>query len=332
MNIVQHMQIFVRVVDTRSFTAAAESLSTSPGTVSRAVSDLEEHLRVRLLNRTTRRLAPTTAGVEYLERCRQILADITKAEEDVGRSTSLPSGVLRIHSFASFGQHYIVPAISEYRRQYPDVKIELRLSQSIPDLLDGSCDSSILAVSSLPDSDAVLVRLGSTYDVLCASPAYLATHDMPAEPTDLLSHECLTLNTPTFPQREWDFDGPKGKESLTIDSALQFDNAEALAVAIRQGNGIGALPVHAALAGLGDGSLVRVLPDHTVGSREICAVHPSRRYVDARTRTWLDLMRAYLPLALERDHAELNDLNAPALRQTIVEGRRNMTRGAALTH
>jgi len=147
-------------------------------------------------------------------------------------------------------------------RLFADTEPSASVAQCIPDLLDGSCDSSILAVSSLPDSDAVLVRLGSTYDVLCASPAYLSTHDMPAEPTDLLSHECLTLNTPTFPQREWDFDGPKGKKSLTIDSVLQFDNAEALAAAIRHGNGIGALPVHAALAGFGDGSLACVAGPH----------------------------------------------------------------------
>jgi DNA-binding transcriptional LysR family regulator len=319
MNTLQNMQIFVRVVEARSFTAAAELLGISPGSASRAMNELEEHLRIRLLNRTTRRIALTSAGAEYLERCRQILADIAKAEEDVTRSQVSPSGVLRIHSFASFGQHYVVPVISEYRRQYPDVKLELRLSQSIPDLLDGSCDSSILAVSSMPDSDAVLVRLGSTFDVLCASPAYLAAHGVPTEPAELESHECLTLSTPTFPQREWHFDGPRGNERLIFDSALQLDNAEALAAAIRQGIGIGALPVHAALAGLSDGSLVRVLPDHTVGSREICAVHPSRRFVDARTRAWLDMLRTYVPRALARNHEQIHALAEPRSRQTAVE-------------
>jgi DNA-binding transcriptional LysR family regulator len=338
MNTLQNMQIFVRVVEARSFTAAAESLGISPGSASRAMSELEAHLRIRLMNRTTRRIALTAAGAEYLERCREILADIAKAEEDIGGSRVSPNGVLRIHSFASFGQHYVIPVISEYRRRYPAVKIELRLSQDIPDLLDGSCDSSILAVSSLPDSGAVQVRLGSTFDVLCASPAYLSTHGVPTELADLQSHECLMLSTPTFAQREWHFDGPRGRERLTIESALQLDNAEALAAAIRQGIGIGALPVHAALAGLNDGSLVRVLPDHTIGSREICAVHPSRRFVDARTRTWLDLLRTYVPLALERNHAQISALNGSRNEQAIAEpvllsdGRSHRTPDHVLTH
>lgn len=338
MNTLHNMQIFVRVVEARSFTAAAESLGISPGSASRAMNELEAHLRIRLLNRTTRRIALTAAGAEYLERCREILADIAKAEEDIAGSRVSPSGVLRIHSFASFGQHYVVPAVSEYRRRYPDVKIELRLSQDIPDLLDGSCDSSILAVSSLPDSDAVQVRLGSTFDVLCASPAYLSTHGVPTEPADLQSHECLTLSTPTFAQRVWHFHGPQGNERLTFDSALQLDNAEALAATIRQGIGIGALPVHTALSGLSDGSLVRILPDRTVGSREICAVHPSRRFVDARTRTWLDLLRTYMPLALERNHAQISALNGPPSGPTTVEpvlvgeGRSHRAPDVVLTH
>ncbi|MEM5400388.1 MULTISPECIES: LysR family transcriptional regulator [Paraburkholderia] len=338
MNTLQNMNVFVRVVEAGSFTAAAESLDISAGSASRAINELETHLRTRLLNRTTRRIALTSAGVEYLDRCRRILADVAKAEEDMTHSRVSPSGILRIHSFASFGQHYIIPVISEYRRRYPDVKIEVRLSQDIPDLLDGSCDSSILAVSSMPDSDAVLIRLGSTFDVLCASPAYLSTHGAPTEPADLSSHECLALSTPTVRRREWQFDGPRGKEQRVFESALQLDNAEALAATIRQGMGIGALPVHAALAGLSDGSLVRVLPDYTVGSREICAVHPSRHFVDARTRTWHDLLRTCVPQALERNHAQVNALRTAVSGQTIVKppfldkGGNHLTLGAVLTH
>ncbi|KAG8153837.1 LysR family transcriptional regulator [Burkholderia catarinensis] len=308
MDTLQNMRAFVRVVEAGSFTAAAQSLNMTTSAVSRAVSDLEEHLRARLMNRSTRRLALTTAGERYLQRCQQILVDIACAEEDVSEAHESPKGVLKMQSFASIGQHYILPAISRYRKLYSDVAVELTLSQQIPDLFDGSSDVAVVAVSALPDSDILAYRLGSTYNVLCASPEYVAEHGMPERPEDLDKHECLILDSPTFAAHEWLLEGPNGAERRTINGPVQVNIAESLAVAIREGMGIGMLPVYAAVDGLSDGSLFRVLPNYLLQKKDIYALYPSRKFVDARTRTWVDFLRKYLPVVIARDQAMLDAL------------------------
>ncbi|MEX3964652.1 LysR substrate-binding domain-containing protein [Paraburkholderia sp. EG286B] len=312
MNLLQNMRTFVRVVDTGSFTAAADSLDSSSASTSRGVSELEQHLKVRLLTRSTRRIALTDAGRTYLEHCREIVHAVDEAEQEVSEAGSRARGMLRIHSFASFGQHYIVPAIHAYRRLYPEVRIDLQFSQTLPDLFDGTCDTSILAVSGLPDSEIVMHRLGSTCSILCASPAYLNARGTPRHPSDLIDHDCLALSTLTFSSREWMLEKAGGgdTENIAINSVFRINIAESLAAAIRAHMGIGPLPVYSALAGLRAGTLVRVLPEYTLQSKDICALFPSRRYVDARTRTWLDYMREFLPPALARDHASLASLSS----------------------
>jgi DNA-binding transcriptional LysR family regulator len=254
----------------------------------------------------------TDAGRNYLEHCQKIVQAIDAAEQEVCEASSRAQGVLRIHSFASFGQHYIVPAIGAYRRLHPGVRIELELSQSLPDLFDGTCDTSILAVSSLRDSEIVMHRLGSTYSVLCASQAYLNARGTPAHPGDLIEHDCLALSTPTFSPREWTLEKADGSrtECIAINSVFRINMAESLVGAIRADMGIGPLPVYSALAGLRAGTLVRVLPEYTLETKDICALFPSRRYLDARTRTWSDFMREYLPPALARDQRALKSLVA----------------------
>lgn len=189
--------------------------------------------------------------------------------------------------------------------------IDLQLSQTLPELSDGTCDTSILAVSGLPDSEMVMHRLGSTCSILCASPTYLNARGTPRHPGDLIHHDCLALSTPTFSSREWVLEQAGGgrTESIAINGVFCINIAGSLAAAIRAHMGIGPLPVHSALAGLRAGTLVRVLPEYTLESKDICALFPSRRYVDARTRTCLDSMREYLPPALARDHASLASLH-----------------------
>ncbi|MGF6414763.1 DNA-binding transcriptional LysR family regulator [Paraburkholderia sp. MM5482-R2] len=214
MDTLQNMRVFVRVVEAGSFTAAAQSLNSTTGAMSRAVSELEAHLRTRLLNRSTRRLALTTAGERYLKRSQQILADVDVAEEEASCAHERPTGALRMHSFASIGQHYVLPAISRYRELYPDVTVELTLSQRMPDLFEGSADVAVIGASTLPNSDLVSFPLGTTFSILCASPAYVRAHGALQEPADLAHHECLILHTPAFPPHEWTLDGPNGSELM----------------------------------------------------------------------------------------------------------------------
>ncbi|OAJ52337.1 LysR family transcriptional regulator [Paraburkholderia ginsengiterrae] len=308
MDTLQNMRVFVRVVEAGSFTAAAQSLNSTTGAMSRAVSELEAHLRTRLLNRSTRRLALTTAGERYLQRCQQILADVDTAEEEASCAHERPSGALRMHSFASIGQHYVLPAISRYRTLYPEVTVELTLSQRMPDLFEGSADVAVIGASTLPDSDLVSLPLGTTFSILCASPAYVRAHGAPQKPADLARHECLILHTPAFSPHEWVLDGPNGSEMMEVNGPVQVNIAESLIAAIREGMGIGMVPLYSAISGLRDGTLVRVLPEHTAQKMNVYALYPSRKFIDAKTRTWVEFLRTHLPEVIARDEALLADV------------------------
>jgi DNA-binding transcriptional LysR family regulator len=260
------------------------------------------------MNRSTRRLALTTAGERYLKRCRQILADVDTAEEEASCAHERPTGALRMHSFASIGQHYVLPAISRYRALYPEVTVELTLSQRMPDLFEGSSDVSVVTASSLPNSDLVSLLLGATFNILCASPAYLRAHAAPKQPRDLAQHECLILQTPAFPANDWLLEGPNGTELMEVSGSVQVNIAESLVVAIREGMGIGTLPLYAAIDGLRDGSMVRVLPEFTLQQMNIYALYPSRKFIDAKTRTWVEFLRAHMPKVIARDEAWLAEM------------------------
>lgn len=305
MDTLKNMRVFTRVVDAGGFTAAADSLRVSPAVISRAIFELEAHLRARLLNRSTRQVCLTPAGEQYLQNCQNILADIDRAEEEASGAHERPEGILRMSSFASIGQHYVLPAISSYRAKYPKVKIELTLSQSAPDLFGGRCDVAVVAAPSLSDSEMVSHCLGSTFCILCASPHYVSSRGIPRTPHGLIEHECLSLNTSVFSTYEWLIEGPEGRELIQISSPLEVNIAEAMIVAIREGLGIGVLPLHAAIEGLRDGTLIRVLPNHTLQKMNIYALYPSRKFTDAKTLTWVDLLRDHFPEAIARDKAML---------------------------
>jgi len=212
-----NMRVFLRVVELGSFTAAAQTLDKTTGAVSRAISDLETHLQIRLLNRSTRRLSVTDAGQRFLFRCRQILEDLDRAEAEAKNARDRPYGVLRMNSYASIGQHYVLPATARYWKLYPNVTVELNLQQRSPDLFEGTCDVAIVTARSLPDSELVSHRLGSIFCVLCASKEYLDANGVPETPSDLLRHNCLILHTLAFPPHVWTLEGRTGKEILEVN-------------------------------------------------------------------------------------------------------------------
>ncbi|MCM2485181.1 LysR family transcriptional regulator [Burkholderia glumae] len=322
MDTLQNMRVFARVVEAGSFTAAALSLNSTTGATSRAVTELEARLRTRLLNRSTRRLSLTPAGERYLLRCRQILADVGAAEEEASRAHERPSGVLRLHSFASIGQHYVMPALTRYRERHHGVSVELTLSQRMPDLFDGSSDMAVVTASSLPDSELVSHCLGETFSILCASPSYLRERGAPSSPSELVDHDCLMLQTPAFATHDWLLESCTGQvEQIRVRGPVQTNTAESLAIAIRDGIGIGMLPLYAAIGLLRDGSLMRVLPAHTLQRMRIYALYPSRRFVDAKVRTWVAFLRADLPDRIARDEAMLASLDA-RMRAALASTRR----------
>ncbi|MCX4160613.1 MULTISPECIES: LysR family transcriptional regulator [Paraburkholderia] len=306
MDTLQNMRVFVRVVEAGSFTGAAQHLNTTTAYASRAVSDLEAHLRTRLLNRTTRRIALTEAGERYLQRCEQILAYVDQAEAEASDAHARPSGKLKVHAMASFGQQYVVPAVGRYQQRYPDVQIELTLAQRLPDLLDEGYDVSLTLAIDLPDSGLVSQRIGAAFSIPCASPAYLERYGVPQTPHDLKNHVCLRMVTPISPADEWSFNGPDGQHTIALGPAtFQVNVAEAAAMAARVGMGIGLIPLYSAISGLRSGELVWLLPEYTAQEMNIYALYPSRQYLDAKIRTWVEFLRDEVPATLAADQAEL---------------------------
>ncbi|WP_186137745.1 LysR family transcriptional regulator [Burkholderia gladioli] len=311
----ENMRLFVKVVETGSFTRAAQATHVATPQVSRAISSLETQLRVRLLNRTTRRVAVTEAGERYVAHCREILelVDHAEAEAEASGAARCPSGRLRIHASSGFGRHYLLPRLARYRETYPEVTIDLTLAQRMPDLVDEGYDLAVVVASQLDDSALIAERIGNTYSVLCASPAYLRRSGAPATVADLHDHVCLQLMVPNASAGSWQLEGMASSESFTPRRQWPFvvNVADAMADALRSGMGIGPLPLSTALDSLRDGSLVRVLPAWRLRSHGIHALYPSRRHLEAKVRTFIDYLRAVVPPLLELETHALSTLTQP---------------------
>ena len=184
------MQTFVRIVEGGSLTAAAESMRVSLPSVVRGLAALEQSLDVRLLNRTTRRLALTDEGREYYERAKRVLADVDEAEAALSARRTQPKGRLRVTASVLFGRLHVAPAVSAFVVRHPAVSVELVLLDRPVDLIEEGIDLGV-RIGALPDSSLVAVPVGETRRVVCASPAYLERHGAPAEPGDLAAHRCI---------------------------------------------------------------------------------------------------------------------------------------------
>ncbi|WP_186260475.1 LysR family transcriptional regulator [Burkholderia gladioli] len=309
----ENMRLFVKVVETGSFSKAAQAAHVATPQVSRAISSLETQPRVRLLNRTRRRMAVTEAGERYVAHCREILELVDHAEAEASGAARCPSGRLRIHASSSFGRRYLLPRLAHYRETYPEVTIELTLAQRMPDLVDEGYDLAVVVASQLDDSALIAERIGNTCSVLCASPAYLRRSGAPATVADLHDHVCLQLMVPNASAGSWQLEGMACSESFTPRRQWPFvvNVADAMADALRSGMGIGPLPLSTALDSLRDGSLVRVLPAWRLRSHGIHALYPSRRHLEAKVRTFIDYLRAVVPPLLELETHALSTLTQP---------------------
>ncbi|AKC71758.1 LysR family transcriptional regulator [Pandoraea oxalativorans] len=305
MNTLKNMRIFVRVADVASFAGAARALDMTTPQVSKAISELEAHLRTRLLHRTTRKLALTDAGKRYLERCRDIIALVDVSEAEAGAASAAPSGTLRLHAPASFGQVFVVPALARFLEQYPDVEADLLLSSRVPDLLEENIDVSLrLAATQLPDSGLVSARICRMASVLCAAPQYLARHGAPRSLDELAQHTQVRLNAPHYAVDHWLFDGPDGSVKLPVPSGrLRVNTADSLAAALISGCGVGPVPLLSVLSALRSGSLVRVLPEYALQGTNVYAVYASRLYLDAKVKTWIEFLRTFVEQALSAPDA-----------------------------
>jgi DNA-binding transcriptional LysR family regulator len=302
MDTINSMRIFSRVAETASFTLAARALGITTAQTSRVISDLETHLRTRLLNRSTRKISVTEAGERFLVRCQIILSELEQAEAEARDAYATPTGRLKLHSMTNFGIQYVVPLIAAYSKQFPTVDIDLTLQQRAPDILEEGYDVSLVLAAELPDSNFISQRLGTSYSIACASPDYLERMGKPEAIADLHAHHCLQLAMPGGAADKWVFEGHESdaKETFKLPpSRLRVNLAEALAVALVSGMGIGVLPKASVKSELANGKLIRVLPDYRLDVRNIYAIYASRQYLAAKTRSWIDFLKDALPPLLD---------------------------------
>ena len=288
MDIVSNMKIFTAVVDNGSFATAANRLDMSRAMASKSVAALEEHLGTRLLNRTTRRLSLTEAGMAFYERSVQILADIWEAEQVAGATATEPHGTLKVTMPLAYGLHRLGPVIAGYARRYPRVKMNLSLSDRKVDLIEEGYDVAI-RIGKLPESGLIARKLGTVHGVIAGAPDYLERQGRPKAPADLADHVCLGYSLASLGD-EWRLQGPGEVVSVRSSGSIKADNGDMLRLAAVAGSGLIFQPWFIVEEDVRAGRLERVLEDYTSEELGIYAVYPSRRYLSAKVRTFVDFV------------------------------------------
>jgi DNA-binding transcriptional LysR family regulator len=283
------MEMFVRIVETGSFSAVARQLGTTQPTISKQLTALEKQLQTRLLQRSTRSLSLTEAGAAYYERCRRILDEVREAEAALGRLQSALTGTLHVNGSIALGQIFLAPLVLKFQQQYPGLAIELSLSDRYIDLVEEGADVAV-RVGRLADSNLVARRLGSTRRVLVATPAYLAAHGTPERPEDLVRHSCL-LYAYLSTGDEWLFNGPDGEIRVRVHGNFKANNGHVIREALLASVGVALTPDWLIHDKLEAGEVVALLPQFATPPLEINAVYPSGRHVSAKVRAFIEFLR-----------------------------------------
>ena len=288
MDTLASMQVFAMVVEAGSFAAAAERLELSRALVSKHMAHLEKHLGTRLLNRTTRRLSLTESGSTYFERCQQILKDIEEAELAATHLTSVPRGTLRVTIPLVFGVLHIAPLIADYLSIYPEAKLDFTLDDRNIDLVNEGYDLAI-RIGNLAETGLIARKFAKDAVVVCGSPEYFRRHGVPRVPEDLMNHSCLGYSYDDS-GNEWRFRGPDGEHIVQVKGNLRANNGDLLRVAALGGAGIVLQPRFLVGADLRAGRLQSVLAEYKSRELGIYAVYPSRKYLSAKVRSFIDFL------------------------------------------
>ncbi|MDN3555794.1 LysR family transcriptional regulator [Halomonas maura] len=281
MNLLDAMTAFVRVAELGSYTRAAEALDLSRTRISRQVIELEEHLGVRLLQRTTRRLHLTEAGERYLARAQGILQSLEEAEAEVDSGATEMRGRLRLNGPMSFGTRHLAPLVARFMVENPALEVRLDLNDRRVDLLEEGYDLAI-RIGSLPDSSLVARRLTRCRLLLCASPGYLAEHGTPHRLADLARHRCLRYRTGGG-GGDWQFDG----RGLAVRGPLESNNGDVLTHAAEAGLGIAQQPSFLVTESIASGRLVPVLTEQAPVTLDVHGLYPARRHLPAKVERFL---------------------------------------------
>ena len=287
------MTVFAAVARLGTFAAAAEELDISNAMCSKFIRDLEDNLGARLLNRTTRQLSLTEVGSAYHKKVIDILIEMEEAEQCVHDLQNNPVGILRIMSLPSFGSFHIARAIKGYKKQYPEVTIELNLSDDFNNLVDRGIDIAF-RVGELEDSSVVALKISSSRLIVCASPEYLKENGTPQTPGELNDHVCMSLsnNIVFSPQWKFDIDGVDTMNEIK-SNYLRSNIADSLRVAAINGSGLIQLPSYIIGLDIQSGRLKPVLEKYEPKPLPINLIYAHRKHMSVKIRSFVDYMQDY---------------------------------------
>jgi DNA-binding transcriptional LysR family regulator len=299
MEALEAMQAFSRVAELGSFTRAADELGLSRAMVSTHVQRLEKRFGLRLLNRTTRKVALTPAGADYLDHCRRIFAELTAAEETLSRAKEQPTGRLRVDVPGSFGRHILLPALPDFLARYPGIDVELRFNERVVDLVQEGVDLAVRA-GTVTDPNLVALRVSGSRWITCASPVYLEKHGRPQQIADLADHVLIGSIPPegTHP-RPWLF-ATEPDPPFEPRFRMTVNEGEAVMLAAARGVGITQTMDLLAARELVDGNLVTVLTEHTRLGPPLSIVHTPAAQRLARVRVFSGFLRGLCEYVVQR--------------------------------
>lgn len=285
----ENVRIFLKAVETNSFSAAGRMLRLSPSVVSYRIQMLEDALGARLLTRTTRTMRLTEAGELFLEHCREIIEAVERAEASVADSSGVSArGVLRVTAPLGLGRRVVAPMMARYRKAQPHTDVRLRLSDHLLDLVREGVDLAI-RLARMEDSSFTLRKVAEVRRVLCAAPEYLARRGTPEAPRDLARHDCLLLRFPGSPQFRWSFDFRGEAVAVLVEGPLDADDGDVLTQWALDGLGLVMKPLFEVAPYIADGRLVEVLPEARPQSMTLGVLYPTRRMLPPRTKSFIDL-------------------------------------------
>lgn len=296
MDTLKAMSVFVRIAESGSLTAAAHDCGLSPTMVGNHLQALETRLGTRLIHRTTRKQQLSAFGQAYYKRCIEILGLVEAADRLALDQHAAPRGRLRITAPVIFGNECLIPALKDYCLQYPEVKLDIAVTDSLSDLMEEGFEAAIRL--GRPATPELVARPLQPYRlVLCAAPSYLAEHGRPRKPQDLAAHQCLIY---AYPQRselrsaraEWILKGPDGVASVPVDGPMQIDNADGLRRAALAGMGVALLPAVMVAEDIRTGRLAQVLSRHAPPSRALNLLYLGDRLMTPKLRTFVDFVVA----------------------------------------
>jgi DNA-binding transcriptional LysR family regulator len=280
------ISMFVTVAETRSFTKAATQFGVSSSAVGKSIARMEERLAVRLFHRSTRSITLTSEGELFLERCRRILSEVEAAEAELSEVSGNPRGRLRVSTPQLTG--LIMPTLTGFMRRYPDIALDIDLSERMVDIIEEGFDA-VIRTGTQHDSRLASRRIGSCKQVVVASPAYLKQHGTPSHPRELAQHHCLLHKFPATGRIErWPFNLAQDEAEPELQEHMTCSTIEAITYALLQGEGIAFLPTFIVAEELQDGRLQTILDDYMDQTVTFSMLWPASRYASPKLRVFID--------------------------------------------